>query len=112
MKLGAYDYQTKPARIDELEALVEKAADKARLRQENATLRLERQGWAAAAARAGLTLREVEREYIQAVLAAHQGHRGRTARALGLDPKTLYNKLGASRPRRRAAGPELADQRR
>jgi DNA-binding NtrC family response regulator len=28
MKLGAYDYQTKPARIDELEVLVEKAAER------------------------------------------------------------------------------------
>jgi DNA-binding NtrC family response regulator len=56
--------------------------------------------WTAAAARAGLTLEEVERQYIQTVLADHHGHRGQTARALGLDPKTLYNKLGAARPRK------------
>jgi DNA-binding NtrC family response regulator len=56
--------------------------------------------WTAAAARAGLTLEELERQYIQAVLEANAGHRGNTARALGLDPKTLYNKLGAARPRR------------
>jgi DNA-binding NtrC family response regulator len=64
--------------------------------------------WTAAPARAGLTMHEVERQYIRTVLAAHHGHRGRTARALGLDPKTLYNKLGAARPRRGGRG-ELAD---
>jgi DNA-binding NtrC family response regulator len=57
--------------------------------------------WAAAALRLGLTLADVEREYIQAVLASHEGHRGRTAKTLGIDPKTLYNKLGTDRPRRR-----------
>jgi DNA-binding NtrC family response regulator len=37
----------------------------------------------------------MEREYILAVLERHKGHRGRTAEALGIDPKTLYNKLHA-----------------
>jgi len=35
----------------------------------------------------------MELEYIRAVLARHDGHRGKTAHALGIDPKTLYNKL-------------------
>jgi len=39
MKLGAYDFLTKPTRMDELLALVDKAAEKARLRQENAALK-------------------------------------------------------------------------
>lgn len=39
MKLGAYDYLTKPVRMDELEVLVAKAAEKARLRSENVRLR-------------------------------------------------------------------------
>ena len=45
MKLGAYDYLTKPSRLDELEILVSRAAEKARLRRENSglKLRLERQ---------------------------------------------------------------------
>jgi DNA-binding NtrC family response regulator len=67
--------------------------------------------WTAAAARAGLTLEELERQYIGAVLEANGGHRGHTARALGLDPKTLYNKLGAARPRRaRAESAEEAEE--
>jgi DNA-binding NtrC family response regulator len=36
----------------------------------------------------------METEYIRSVLQQHNGHRGRAARALGIDPKTLYNKLG------------------
>jgi DNA-binding NtrC family response regulator len=51
--------------------------------------------------RAGLSLAEMEREYIEAVLRQNEGHRGKTARALGIDPKTLYNKLGPERPRKK-----------
>lgn len=43
--------------------------------------------------RTDLTLAEMEKEYILAVLDKHRRHRGRTAEALGIDPKTLYNKL-------------------
>jgi DNA-binding NtrC family response regulator len=39
MKLGAYDYLTKPARIEELDLLIQKAAEKARLMRQNAVLR-------------------------------------------------------------------------
>jgi two-component system, NtrC family, response regulator AtoC len=45
--------------------------------------------------RGDLTLAEMEREYILTVLERNRGHRGRTAEALGIDPKTLYNKLSA-----------------
>src|SRR5688500_5954204 len=40
MKLGAYDYVTKPARMNEVEILVQKAGEKARLRRENASLKV------------------------------------------------------------------------
>jgi two-component system response regulator HydG len=40
-------------------------------------------------------LEEVERRYILRVLEATHGHRTRTAEILGLDRKTLYNKLRA-----------------
>jgi DNA-binding NtrC family response regulator len=39
MKLGAYDYLTKPARIEELDILVRKAAEKARLIRQNTVLK-------------------------------------------------------------------------
>jgi len=41
----------------------------------------------------GLTLAELEREYIQRVLAAEGGNKTRAALRLGLDRKTLYRKL-------------------
>jgi DNA-binding NtrC family response regulator len=39
MKLGAYDYLTKPTRIEELDVLVRKAAEKGRLLRQNAVMR-------------------------------------------------------------------------
>ena len=48
--------------------------------------------FAAALAR-GLTLAELEREYIKQVLAAEGGNKTRAAQRLGLDRKTLYRKL-------------------
>ncbi len=39
MKLGAYDYLTKPARIEELDILIRKAAEKGRLIRQNVLLR-------------------------------------------------------------------------
>ncbi|HEY0384928.1 MAG TPA: sigma-54 dependent transcriptional regulator [Pyrinomonadaceae bacterium] len=39
MRLGAYDYLTKPARLDEMEAVIRKAHEKRRLIQQNAGLR-------------------------------------------------------------------------
>jgi two-component system response regulator HydG len=41
----------------------------------------------------GLTLAEVEREFIQRVLTAEGGNKTRAAQRLGLDRKTLYRKL-------------------
>jgi DNA-binding NtrC family response regulator len=46
-----------------------------------------------------LTLSELESQHIKAVLDHYQGHRGKAARALGIDPKTLYNKLGPEKTR-------------
>jgi hypothetical protein len=41
----------------------------------------------------GLTLSELEREYINRVLQAEGGNKTRAAQRLGLDRKTLYRKL-------------------
>lgn len=41
IKLGAYDYLTKPVKLDELEMVIEKAHEKNRLRRENINLKLE-----------------------------------------------------------------------
>jgi DNA-binding NtrC family response regulator len=47
----------------------------------------------AAAMAQGLTLEELEREYIERVLEAEGGNKTRAAQRLGLDRKTLYRKL-------------------
>jgi DNA-binding NtrC family response regulator len=47
----------------------------------------------AAALAQGLTLEELEREYIERVLQAEGGNKTRAAQRLGLDRKTLYRKL-------------------
>ena len=39
MRLGAYDYLTKPATLDEMEAVIRKADEKRRLIRQNASLR-------------------------------------------------------------------------
>jgi DNA-binding NtrC family response regulator len=44
MKLGAYDYLTKPTKIEELDVLIRKAAEKALLLRENAALRAHAEG--------------------------------------------------------------------
>ena len=41
----------------------------------------------------GLPLREVEKEYILSSLGRMQNNKARTAQALGISEKTLYNKL-------------------
>jgi len=92
-----------PGNVRELQMTMQRAAalcQQDSIEAEDLALRREpARDWTGAATRAGLTLDQLENQYIQAVLAANEGHRGRTARALGLDPKTLYNKLGAARPR-------------
>jgi transcriptional regulator with PAS, ATPase and Fis domain len=93
---------TWPGNVRELQMVIQRAAiltpadtiDAADL-----PLDVREQGWKAPAVRTGLSLAEMEKEYIETVLRQHEGHRGKTARALGIDPKTLYNKLGPERPR-------------
>jgi DNA-binding NtrC family response regulator len=60
-----------------------------------------------AAFRSNLTLAELEEQHIKSVLEENGGHRGRTARALGIDAKTQYNRLGPERPRRSESDPSV-----
>jgi DNA-binding NtrC family response regulator len=53
-----------------------------------------------------LPLAEVEKRHIQRVLASTSGNKTRAARILGIDTKTLYNKLKSYR-----ASEELAKKR-
>ncbi len=107
-KLESYTW---PGNVRELQMVIRRAAALSRhetLEPDDLVIDLVRSS-GKAAFRTGQTLVEVERDYIKTVLDEHDGHRGRTARALGIDAKTLYNKLGPERPRGRATEPAEAE---
>ena len=92
-KLRGYPW---PGNVRELEMVVRRAAVLAEgevVDGEDLPLEARDEEWQPAPGFAG-TLAEVEQQYIQMMLERHDGHRGRTAKALGIDVKTLYNKLG------------------
>ena len=94
-----------PGNVRELHMVLQRAAllsTKSTLDAQDLPLDVRDRNWQAAAVRTGLTLAQMEKEYIETVLRQHDGHRGKTAKALGIDPKTLYNKLGPERPRKRS----------
>ena len=83
-----------PGNVRELRMVVQRAAILAKGDAvDPKDLLLELWDWRRGGSWTGLTLAEVEREYIAQVLEQHQGHRGKAAKILGIDPKTLYNKL-------------------
>ncbi len=99
--LSSYSW---PGNVRELQMVIQRAvilSSKDTLDPEDLPLDVRDQNWKSAAVKTGLTLSEMEKEYIQTVLAQNDGHRGKTAKALGIDPKTLYNKLGPERPRKK-----------
>jgi DNA-binding NtrC family response regulator len=90
--LRAYDW---PGNVRELEMIVGRAAllsAGATIRGEDLPLEI-RPRAAPRVLRTDLSLADMEKEYVLATLERHRGHRGRTAEALEIDPKTLYNKL-------------------
>lgn len=104
MKLGAYDYLAKPYGLPELLALVERAVDESRRRADAEARRKEAAHRLEEAVRAAVgadvpaapdprSLAELEKAHILKVLAEQGGNRTAAARLLGVDVKTLYNKL-------------------
>ena len=107
MKLGAYDYLVKPFEPEELSRLV------ARLTSAHAQRRPSSLGHDAGAApgpastptdpdsapgsgadgAAAESLRDVERKHIEGILKHHHWNISRSAKALGIDRVTLYNKI-------------------
>ena len=92
-QLVRYDW---PGNVRELENAVERAVVLARDGQIDVADLPEEVGMALPVAPAPgsvRTLRDVEREYIEAVLRANDGNRARTAEQLGIGAATLYRKL-------------------
>jgi DNA-binding NtrC family response regulator len=90
--LRAYDW---PGNVRELEMVVGRAALLApgsTIRGEDLPLEVPPRA-VPRVLRTDLSLAAMEKEYVLAALESHRGHRGRTAEALKIDPKTLYNKL-------------------
>jgi two-component system, NtrC family, response regulator HydG len=93
-----------PGNVRELQMVIHRAAilaAKDTIDVEDLPVDVRDRGWKSAAVRTTMSLADIEREYIETVLRQNEGHRGKTARALGIDPKTLYNKLGPERPRKK-----------
>ncbi len=93
--LGAYAW---PGNVRELEMVVRRTAllcPRPLIEPDDLVLEARRPA-PSKGMRTDLTLAQMEFEYIKAVLAKHRGNRGKAAKALGIDPKTLYNKLRAS----------------
>jgi DNA-binding NtrC family response regulator len=92
--LKAYDW---PGNVRELEMVIGRAAilsTRPVIEAEDLPLEV-RPRAAPRTLRTDLSLADMEREYVLAMLEKNRGHKGRTAEALAIDPKTLYNKLRA-----------------
>jgi len=101
--LQAYSW---PGNVRELQMVIRRAAILAlgdTIGAEDVDTRAPRRAARKGELPSGLTLAQLEEAYIKKVLAENGGHRGQTAKALGIDAKTLYNKLGPERPRRKGA---------
>ena len=98
MKLGAYDYITKPFRPEELKLVLQRMAEKVRLVEENRFLRERLDASAVARPEARLDpqssdLEEMERATIQRVFEEVKGDKALAGRKLGISRATLYRKL-------------------
>jgi DNA-binding NtrC family response regulator len=117
LRLGAYDYITKPFDLDELQMTAERALEAQRVIDENRFLRGElkkkfgfdniiggnpnvQRAYVMAAQVAPITgipatasLRDVEKIHIERVLKAKHWNQSGAAQALGIDRKTLRNKI-------------------
>jgi DNA-binding NtrC family response regulator len=105
MKLGAYDYLTKPFLVEELKVTLQRMAEKVRLTEEMASLR-ERlshleggerarylHGLGASDDVAPTDLETLERSTIERVFRQVKGDKRQALRLLGISRATLYRKL-------------------
>jgi DNA-binding NtrC family response regulator len=117
-RLGAYDVVGKPFRVEELQRVLERMAEKARLLRENERLRIRLLGDGSAPdglAAPCTDLEELERRTILQVFEQVEGDKEKAQKLLGISRATLYRKIKRygieSRPPRRkdAAGERGAE---
>ncbi len=87
-----------PGNVRELENILEQAfvlSRGGRIQLRHLPRELRGEGGESPAELSGMTLEQMERLLIRKTLENNDGHRGRTARELGIDPSTLYRKLKA-----------------
>lgn len=109
MKLGVYDYITKPFRVEELKLVLQRMAEKIRLVEENQFLRERVNALAAAPSEVRMDpqssdLEEMERTTIQRVFEEVKGDKTLAGRKLGISRATLYRKLKRYGIQGRASG--------
>jgi DNA-binding NtrC family response regulator len=96
MHLGAYDFVVKPFRVEELQRVLERMAEKAQLIRENELLRTRLGGGmksVPAPAAPCTDLEELERITVQRVLEQVGGDKEEAQRLLGISRATLYRKI-------------------
>lgn len=93
MKAGAYDYLVKPFDPEEPSLMIRRIAAQRDLVRENQILRKALQRESRSGAGSLASLEEVEKRHIAAVLAHSGGNVSQSARVLGIDRVTLYNKM-------------------
>ena len=91
IRVGAYDYLTKPVPIAALEVSLMRALAHVELRRELMRLREA----VVVAPLEMITLAEMQRRYVREVLDATAGNKTRAARLLGIDRRSLYRRLSA-----------------
>ena len=92
-QLLEYDY---PGNVRELENILEQAFVLSRgsmIELQHLPLEIRGESEHTFAAFEGMSLREMERGLIENALRRFNGHRGKTATQLGIDPSTLYRKM-------------------
>ncbi len=93
MKAGAYGYLVKPFDPEEPSLMIRRIAAQRDLVRENQILRKALQRESRSGAGSLASLEEVEKRHIAAVLAHSGGNVSQSARVLGIDRVTLYNKM-------------------
>lgn len=103
MKEGAFYYLEKTCDPKELKKTIKQALQERDRKKGSASLSLPVTGNLTLSDTSRLASAQVERQLIIDTLSKTSWHKGKTAKLLGVDPKTLYNKMKAHRILKKAS---------